>query len=419
MNSLARRNTLTFVLVLTSGLAFAGFSPSEWEFHKRFTPDTSQPYTRLAIDPETFDKARVDVADLRVIDSSGKELPYQLVKGTEWHTRTELGARILNNSYLPGKYSVVVIDLGRKGLTHNLIHLDVTSHNFTRNVEVLGSDDRTHWFVLRDDAAICDFSSKDDTVKIDRITYPESIYRYIQVRVLNGQDAPLAIRHPRVIAESTPARVVRRRTPVSMMSFTDARRKQSIIIVDAGYRNLPLSGIVLSTEDKNFYRSVQVMAGNDTAHMASVHTDVLYRYDTPRFSDERLALEFAEVRGRYLKLVVFNHDDQPVHFSVQQYISPEYTIVMKSTAEPLELFFGNAKAAAPVYDLQHTLQYVDLQHARIVSPGPIAVNPLYAPVDTRPWTERNPVLLWIVFGVVFVVLAFLIIRMVRTAPPPK
>jgi Protein of unknown function (DUF3999) len=276
-----------------------------------------------------------------------------------------------------------------------------------------------HWFVLRDDAAICDFSSKDDTVKIDRIPYPASIYRYIRVRIMNGQEPPLIIRHPRVIAESTPARILRRRAPVAVMSSDDAEVKQSVFVIDAGYRNLPLSGIVLSAGDKNFYRSVQVLAGNDTAHMVFVQSDVLYRYDTPRFTDERLSLDFPEVRGRFLKLIVYNHDDQPVDLSVKEYVSPEYAIVMHSVAEPLKLFFGNTKAPSPVYDLQHTLQYVDLQQSRIVSPGPIATNPSYAPVDIRPWTERNPIILWIAFGVVFVVLGFLIVRMVRTAPPPR
>jgi hypothetical protein len=419
MSRLSVPSITASVLLVIPSIALAGFSLHEWKYFKTFSGDNPPQYIRVVVDRETFNHARSDMGDLRIADSAGVEVPYQLIRGEEWRSVEQCNARVLNVSHAPGKYSVVVLDLGESGRTHTTVDLDIDSRNYRRNAEVWGSDDYRHWFVLRTDAAVFDFSTSDDSVRVTRIRYPSSIFRYVKVHVINGTEPPLAIRSARVEAESEPARTLRTYDVAAVSVEEDKDRKATTLLIDGTYANVPLTGITLETGKRNFYRTVQIYAGNDTARMTYVGNDVIYRYDTPRFSDERLSVTCRPTPARYLRLVIQNQDDRPVPIEVKHLIALEYSLVVRASSSGLRLFFGNPSAPAPHYDISRTLRYIDLQTAHPASLGELTANPDYAPRDERPWTERHPVLLWIMFGVVFVVLGYLVVHMVHTGEPNR
>ncbi len=407
------------LLLVIPFTALAGFSLQEWKYFKSFRANSTAPYIRAVLDRETFDHARSDVGDLRIADSAGIEVPYQLIRGDEWRSVEQCNARVLNISHATGKYSVIVLDLGKSGQTHTTVDLDIDAHNYRRKVEVSGSDDYRQWFILRNDAAVFDFSTADDSVRVTRVRYPSSIFRYVKVHVINGTEPPLAIRSASVEAESQPARTLRTYEVTAVSVLQDEDRKITTLLIDGEYANVPLTGIALETGKSNFYRTVQMYAGNDTARMIYVGNDVIYRYNTPRFSDERLTVTCRPAPARYFKLVVQNYDDRPVPLKVKHIIALEYSLVVRGSSSGLRLFFGNTSAQPPHYDISRALQYIDLQTARPAFLGELAENPDYAPLDDRPWTERHPVLLWVMFGVVFVVLGFLVLHMVRKGEPTR
>src|SRR5688572_25430957 len=61
-------------LVLTS---FADFTKSEWQFSKPVETTTSNDdYLRVSVDGEVYRRSLRSLADLRLVDDLGKEVPY-------------------------------------------------------------------------------------------------------------------------------------------------------------------------------------------------------------------------------------------------------------------------------------------------------------------------------------------------------
>jgi hypothetical protein len=84
------------------------------------------------------------------------------------------------------------------------------------------------------------------------------------------------------------------------------------------------------------------------------------------------------------------------------------------------LIYGNARAAAPQYDLSRTLHIQANEMMPHLGLGSEEVTSNYA--DSRPFTERHPNLLWIALGIAVVLLGFAALRAMRTpasAPQDK
>ena len=78
-------NKRTFTIAGVSGIllfaavAFADFKPSDWQFKKSVRTNTMSltQYVQMTVEREVY--AKSTLSDLRVVDSSGGEVPYQLV----------------------------------------------------------------------------------------------------------------------------------------------------------------------------------------------------------------------------------------------------------------------------------------------------------------------------------------------------
>jgi hypothetical protein len=76
------------------------------------------------------------------------------------------------------------------------------------------------------------------------------------------------------------------------------------------------------------------------------------------------------------------------------------------------LIYGNARAAAPQYDLARTLHIQANEVMVHLGLGTEEATSNYA--DPRPFTERHPNLLWIALGVAVVLLGSAALRAMRT-----
>jgi hypothetical protein len=106
---------------------------------------------------------------------------------------------------------------------------------------------------------------------------------------------------------------------------------------------------------------------------------------------ESLSLRIPEMWMRYAKLTVFNGDDQPLQIPEIQLSGLRRTILFPSATEGIyTLFSGNSRGAKPSYDLEKTLP--DSIEAAPAKLGAVKNNSEFQP-STKPWTDRNPMLL--------------------------
>ena len=228
--SLCLGGLLSMVLV-----AFADFTKSEWEFFKSLesTP-SADGYLRISVDGEVYRSSQRSLADLRLVDDLGKETPYSIYAQRESTTQESYEPKIFNRAILPGAYSTLTLDLEQEAESNTLV-LKTSSRNFKRRVEIAGSNDRKQWLVVKSDGYIFDFSG-DQKIHLTTIKYPDSKYRYLQIKVWNGKEEPLTIEGASLSrVKTTPARRAVRGVRLHSRE-EDAKLKATVCVLDLSLR---------------------------------------------------------------------------------------------------------------------------------------------------------------------------------------
>ena len=403
-------------LVLT---AFADFTRSEWQFSKPVESTTSNDgYMRVSVDGEVYRRSQRSLADLRLVDDLGKESPYSIDAQRESTTVESYEPKIFNRALLPDAYSTLTLDFEQETESNTLV-LETSSRNFKRRVEIAGSNDRKQWLVLKADGYIFDFSG-DQKIHLTAIKYPDSKYRYLQVKVWNGKEEPLTIEGASLSrVKTTQARRAVRGVRLHSRE-EDAKLKATVCVLDLTYENLPADFLTIDTPEENFSRMVEIQAGNDLKLWESAQQGDLYRFRTDKYSVEKKTLRFPEVRCRYVKLLVYNHDDPPLKLAAFEVQGVEEDLVCRTQPDRrYSLYYGNPQAHAPRYDFERLKNYLSLETITRVRLGSESENDSFRPSGPkRPWTERQPVLFWGVLVLMVFGLGAYIVRLmmkVKTA----
>src|SRR5262245_12965322 len=187
----------------------ADFQKSDWELYKSVpVSSATNGYVRLSLDGEVYEHSRFSLSDLRLLDDEQSEVPYALFEAKESTTEERRNIRVFNQGQIPRAYSTMSLDLGGAAHSNNLV-VKTRSQNFKRRIEVSGSSDGRKWVVLRDNAYIFDFSG-DQKIQLTTVQYPESHYRYLEVKIWNGSEVPLKLEGAEVflVKTETPARIL-------------------------------------------------------------------------------------------------------------------------------------------------------------------------------------------------------------------
>jgi hypothetical protein len=143
---------------------------------------------------------------------------------------------------------------------------------------------------------------------------------------------------------------------------------------------------------------------------------VAYRIQVEGRVDERVRVRFPETRGRYLRLTVQDGDDPPLAFERLIVRGNRRELLFRAAADRrYRVLYGFADARPPAYDLAHVLARQERIAPAAATIGARARNPDYQPgfEPPRPWTDRNPALLYGVLGIAVLVLGGLTLRLLR------
>jgi hypothetical protein len=396
-----------------------------WEFFQEAAieeaPDS--PWLDFVLTPSVFGRARTDLADLRVYDGGGREVPYALrVRKPESDTEA-VEARRFNESQGPGNISQLSLDLGQEKIEHNEVEVKMPGADFRREVRIEGSDDGEQWSRLAE-KNLLHFQTGSSTFRDQSIAYSPSRFRFLRITVSpDPQVDDRAVKFDDVI--------VRRR--IEVPGEFDTRKVRfdhrepvradgapgSSWTIHLGGENVPCDRILADIADPEFVRDYYIEAGglkgDDDYPFRRIDRGVWRR----RAGDNKNVrkAEFSETMAARLRLVVTDHRNPPLNIQSIQAAAPVRQIVVAKSDDlqsPLRLYFGNPKANAPNYDFARNLpKRLDPPPARLAL-GPRQENPTFHP-EPLPLTERWPWLIYIVLGAAVLVLGLLIASLARAA----
>lgn len=391
-------------------VCLASFNINEWKYYKDIN-QTQDGLAKFVLDDELFAGAKDGLADLRIIDNDNTEVPYKVLVG-ESKTKSEVFyPKMLNNSFVFGESSSVILDLGREGVSINRLKINTASENFQRNVVVYGSDNSNDWKILKDNAYIYDYTDKKGNIKTQNTTvnFSESIYRYLKLEISDPENSPVRISNVEALNYIQEKAKEVQRNPKFSVNQNDGDKKSEIII-DLGAKGIPTSKLLLKVTDKNFNRSILVYRGSDESKWNFIDNDYIFRYNTPKFTGEKLEVNFSETSDRYIKVVIQNKDNQALDIAgLVSFYHYREVVFQADGGKNYKVYYGNENAGFPEYDLEKFFQYLNLEESKTVSLSVQKNNPSYI-APKEPLSERNPNFLPFALIATVLILLFLVYK---------
>ncbi len=402
--------------------AYADFTPGTWKYMKPImmtATDAASQYVKVYLDRDVSFTAKPDLSDIRVVADNNSEVPYQIVVDRSRSEHGYVGGKLHDLSLSGGK-TMFMLDLSEAGVIHDHLTILTTSKNFKHKVSVYAADKPlsmtdASWRLLTNAGYIYNFS--DQAASFDsgsgEVLYPENTSRYLRVVIEAGEGSDVAV---------SSAQVARERTFVASQSMLESSAKvtenstmkSTEVAVDLGGRGLPTNQIKLITPDvHNFSRRASVQGSNDGSNWQNLALGELFKLSTPVFTGEHLDLEYPESDMRYLRVVIFNNDDQPILWVPRVVISGiDRSVVFAAVpGKEYALYYGNEKAFIPEYDLARFFQYIESTQLTHAALGAQVMNPAYTPPAPKavPYSEKSPNILNFVLVLLVAVITALII----------
>ena len=416
-----RISLFVILAVITLALSVAAqTSLSLWPYYLEVTPEKSAPGMYDVIVPlAVFDKSGAALGDLRLFDSTNREIPYAIRVREEIDDVEEFEGSLFNHAQV-GSSSEASVDLGEEPEEHNQVQIETLGTNFRRQVSIEGSDNSRDWRMLNNNGVLLSFKSENNAVESNRVSYPASRYRYLRVRV--QRDTLTDNEAPRITAV-TAMKAVREKGQLASWSVPvpsyELLRNQgahaSAWTIDLGAR-APCDRLALEVDDDSFSRPFQVESVDDEQQVRLIASGTLTRHSGDE--EKPLVIIFDnEENVRKLRLQITDYSNPTLNITSIEASAPARQLVFElkePTSQPLRLYFGNASVPAPHYDFETELESKPFSQPAHSEFSNVIANPEYRPAP-RPLTERVPWLIYLVLAISSIALAFILFSLARSA----
>jgi hypothetical protein len=420
--------SLLLVLGAFGAVALSADLPSAWRawrYSRAIEPGHADALNFITLDREVFSHTESQLADLRIIDDLGQEIPYEVRSQiTPPPEPVRVAATLRENSFVPGKFTQVVLDLGEHTGFHNNLRVLTNESDFINWAEVAASDDAHLWRIVNARAPISRFR-KENLEGNQTVRYSENNARYLRLRI---QEASQTFEVTGVEVFSSPAMKAESpaETGVLLTAMlppdSDTVPSQTQWTVDLGSAAIPVAKFTFVTTQPEFYRAVRLLTSTDQKEWQPVGGGEIHRFVVNGKPEESLAVQCYGMWGpRYWRVEVLNANDAPlnaVHLSLMMPL--RFVLFYPMQNHSYRLIYGNARATSPQYDLSRTLHIQANEVVAHLDLGAEEATSNYT--DPRPFTERHPNLLWIALGVAVMLLGSAALRAMRTtstAPPER
>ena len=311
-----------------------------------------QRFTQVRTTPDGGARAEGGLADLRLYDAAGREVPYLLV-----HPRRE-PQWVSAHAVLPvaptPKTSGFEADFGELR-TFDAVRLDGLRAPFLKRLVIEGSGDRVHWTLLEGEGTL--FDLPDERLQQLAVPFSAGVYRYVRVTwddTNSGRMSAPTLVSARTVAPDAPPR----RTLTAPVSFLvrpsePERSRYRLPLPAAG---LPIVAVRLHVGPGHVFRTASISEARlEGAEVAPVilGRDTLARIEREGAIAAALKIDISPPREAELELVVDDGSNRPLNLTG---ISVEFAelpwIYFEAPAGPVTARYGNRTSPAPVYDLE-------------------------------------------------------------------
>jgi hypothetical protein len=380
--------------------SLGAMTPNEW----RFSQTVDVPRTglvRVNVPPETLNAARPDLADVRITDGTGREVPY-LIDRPMPRRESALRSQELRTALEPTA-TRITLTTGTRSVLKGVIFETPPGVEFIKAVGVEGSHDGATWLQLATNKPIFRMAGG---AANPSVSFPEGVWEFLRLTIDDSRTA--AVPFTGVLLQ-----VAETKAPAEPFPLTIKTRDQSFgvtrLSLDLGAMNLTVASLGIETTDRLFVRPVTIAVpelANDNISERALCSGSVYRVDFDGKVESQVEIPIdRQIQGRELIVLIDNGDSPPLVINaVHGSRRVTHLLFFAREAGRYQLLSGNSQCAAPRYDLSELDNQLKSAQAIEGRPGPLTANADYkqpdnlaalpltgAKIDIAAWKFRKPI----------------------------
>jgi hypothetical protein len=362
--------------IVVDGQTSPAFDPNEWRNTQTFDVPTKG-LVRVNIPVTTLNAAQPGLDDLRIIDSTGNQVPYLIerllpdpestIRPIEFRSTIENSATQLN---LKTGTSAPIVG----------VNLETPATQFMKAVDVEGSNDGRNWIKLAGGDSL--FQLPNGATKL-RVSLPEGAWQFLRITIDELGSPPVPFTGAQLHKAPTNA-------PAETVEVTIKSRDESPgttrLAVDLGAANLTLGSLRIESNEPVFTRAVTLAVpevSDDGIRERDIPGGVIYRVNVNGKNEAHLEIPLeSQLPTRELLVLIRNEDRPPI--SIDALRADRRVVRLTFFANQpgqFSLLSGNTQSVAPRYDLSALSGKLKNAAAMDVVPSALAPNPNYKPPE--------------------------------------
>lgn len=403
---------IKLLTALLLGVTIVNAQTGSYKFKRNIT-GVNAVWHKMILPNDLYKKANAGFDDFRIFGINGKdtvEVPYLLKQRADQVTTHDVTFKQLNQSSATDGYYYTFESPGNN--TINQINLAFKQENFDWKLNLEGSDDNQTWFSILKDYRILSIKNNVTDYQFTKLSFQDAKYQYFRIAIKSPTQPDLL--EAKISKTDT---IKGTYQDVKYQSFNlknDVSSKETVIdVVLPG--PVPLSFLKLNAQsDFDFYRPFKIEYATDSFktdkgiqyNYANLYVGTISSLEKPEFN-------FANTITSRLKITIQNNDNKPLRLSGLEFKGNIYEIIARFDQPKAEyaLYYGNEKAAAPVYEIEKFESKIptDLTSVNI---GEEQKNPAYSIKTEKPLFE-NKAWLWVLMALIIVLLGWFSFKMLR------
>lgn len=359
-------HNLFFVLI-----GFAAYGQS-FTYQAKITGLKSDSLYKIPLGPDAKQFMTKDLHDLRIMDSSGHEVPYVILSEPLLKAKSDfVPYEIVSQTHF-SSYTEIVIHNSNKDKVSN-IAFNINNSDAFKYCAIEGSEDGKQWYSVSALQELTLLYNDDYTNQYKCIYFPLNNYKYFRLLVDDWFSQPLKINSAGHFKNSVIAGKLYD-VAFTKNSTEDAKHKKTIITLNFS-NNQAINRLDFKIkEPRLFMRHAVVYAKRERRIKDNVehYNETLCEFDLK--SDKALFFDIPQINEKEIIIEIENKDNPPLQIDslfCKQLAS--YVICDLKANQNYVLKCGNTKLKVPEYDLINFVSQIPqlLPEAKLGSMEPI------------------------------------------------
>ena len=355
----------------------------------------AQGWTEVALSDDVLEAARPALADVRVVSSTGEELPYAV--GGPLAT-PPIRLPLFDVDLRRDVETTALVDRGASPPLADTVELEVEGTDFIKPAVIEASPDRAAWSEIARGSIFATGSG----ARMTTLHFAPNDRRYLRFRFDDTNGPPIRPSYAVIGARASDSE--ERMIALELHSEPDATISAATYSTSLPSANLPLRALRLHATDAAYVRRVQVFErvlfrdeiSRRTIGEAEVRRDAA--------GEERTTIALSEPLGRHLEIDIERTAGVPLHgVTAGVVVAPRFLRFHAPSGSTPELVYGGSAGPPPGYDVAAALALGPLPTFTRAKLGPArdtgASPPLLAsvargaPIDLSAWKTVQTILL--------------------------